>query len=148
MQRFLKLLLAAALAAPLAAPSAFAHAFLDHAVPGVGMTVSGPVRELRLCYTQGVVTAFSAVSVASSAGWINSGEQARQRSVGPADCDRPSRTGAGTRQLHGELACAFGRHAYDHGHVPLHGHLKRPPAGLAIQGTPGRHKRVHKNHKP
>jgi methionine-rich copper-binding protein CopC len=68
MQRLLKLLLAAALAAPLAAPPAFAHAFLDHGVPGVGMTVSGPVRELRLYYTQGVVTAFSAVSVTSSAG--------------------------------------------------------------------------------
>jgi copper resistance protein C len=68
MQRILKLLLAAALAAPLAAPDAFAHAFLDHAVPGVGLTVSGPVRELRLWYTQGVVTAFSAVSVASSTG--------------------------------------------------------------------------------
>jgi copper resistance protein C len=68
MQRLLKLLLAAALAAPLAAPPAFAHAFLDHAVPGVGMEVSGPVRELRLWYTQGVVTAFSAVSVTSSAG--------------------------------------------------------------------------------
>jgi copper resistance protein C len=68
MQRFMKLLLAAGLAAPLAAPPVFAHAFLDHAVPGVGLTVSGPVRELRLWYTQGVVTAFSAVSVASSTG--------------------------------------------------------------------------------
>ena len=53
------LVLVAALAAPLAATAAFAHAFLDHGVPGVGMTVSGPVRELRLYYTQGVVTAFS-----------------------------------------------------------------------------------------
>jgi methionine-rich copper-binding protein CopC len=71
MQRFSKLLLAAALAASaasLSAPLAFAHAFLDHAVPGVGMEVSGPVRELRLYYTQGVVTAFSAVSVKSSTG--------------------------------------------------------------------------------
>jgi methionine-rich copper-binding protein CopC len=68
MQRFMKLLLAAGLAAPLAAPPVFAHAFLDHAVPGVGMTVSGPVREIRIWYTQGVVTAFSAVSVASSTG--------------------------------------------------------------------------------
>ena len=68
MQRFLNLLFAVALAAPLAAPPAFAHAFLDHAVPGVGMTVSGPVREIRIWYTQGVVTAFSAVSVASSTG--------------------------------------------------------------------------------
>jgi putative copper export protein len=63
MQRFLKLLLAAALAAPLSATAVFAHAFLDHAVPGVGMTVSGPVREIRIWYTQGVVTAFSAATV-------------------------------------------------------------------------------------
>ena len=68
MQRFLKCLLAAVLAAPLATSAAFAHAFLDHAVPGVGMTVSGPVRELRLYFTQGVVTAFSHVHLVSSAG--------------------------------------------------------------------------------
>jgi methionine-rich copper-binding protein CopC len=70
MRRFLKLLLAAALAAPLSAPPVFAHAFLDHGVPGVGMTVSGPVREIRLYYTQGVVTAFSHVHVASDAGAV------------------------------------------------------------------------------
>ena len=68
MQRFLKPFIIAVLASSSAATAAFAHAFLDHAIPGVGMTVSGPVRELRLWYTQGVVTAFSAVSVASSAG--------------------------------------------------------------------------------
>jgi hypothetical protein len=70
MQRFLNLLFAAALAAPLAATAAFAHAFLDHGVPGVGMTVSGPVREIRLYYTQGVVTAFSHVHVVSDAGAV------------------------------------------------------------------------------
>ena len=70
MQRFVKLLLATSLAAPLAAPAAFAHAFLDHAVPGVGMSVSGPVREIRLYYTQGVVTAFSHVHVASDKGAV------------------------------------------------------------------------------
>jgi copper resistance protein C len=69
-QRFLKLLLASAVAAPLSAPPAFAHAFLDHAVPGVGMTVSGPVREIRIWYTQGVVTAFSAVTVSGPSGAI------------------------------------------------------------------------------
>jgi copper resistance protein C len=68
MQHSLKLLLAVAFTASVAATSAFAHAFLDHAVPGVGMTVSGRVYELRLWYTQGVVTAFSAVSVTSSTG--------------------------------------------------------------------------------
>jgi copper resistance protein C len=68
MGRFLKLLPTAGLAALLCAPPAFAHAFLDHAVPGVGMTVSGPVRELRIYFTQGVVTAFSHVHVVSAAG--------------------------------------------------------------------------------
>jgi copper resistance protein C len=68
--RLVKLLFAAALAAPLAAPAAYAHAFLDHGVPGVGMTVSGPVREIRLYYTQGVVTAFSHVHVVSDAGAV------------------------------------------------------------------------------
>jgi copper resistance protein C len=68
MPRFSKLFLAAAFATSFAAPPAFAHAFLDHAVPGVGLTVNGPVREIRLYYTQGVVTAFSHVHVASAAG--------------------------------------------------------------------------------
>lgn len=70
MQRIVKLLLATALVAPLAAPAAFAHAFLDHGVPGVGMTVSGPVREVRLYFTQGVVPAFSHVHVTSDAGAV------------------------------------------------------------------------------
>jgi copper resistance protein C len=68
MQRFLMLLCAFAFALPLSTPPVYAHAFLDHAVPGVGMTVSGPVREIRIWYTQGVVTAFSAVTVTSSTG--------------------------------------------------------------------------------
>jgi copper resistance protein C len=42
--------------------------FLDHAVPGVGFTVSGSPRELRLYFTQGVVTALSRVQVTSSTG--------------------------------------------------------------------------------
>ena len=43
-------------------------AFLDHAVPGVGLTVSDSPRELRVYFTQGVVTAFSSVQVTSSTG--------------------------------------------------------------------------------
>jgi copper resistance protein C len=70
MQRFLKPFIIAVLASSLAATTAFAHAFLDHAVPGVGMTVSGPVREIRLYYTQGVVTAFSHVHVVNDAGAV------------------------------------------------------------------------------
>ena len=68
MQRLLKLLSVAAFATSLAATSVFAHAFLDHAIPGVGMTVSGPVHELGIYFTQGVVTAFSHVHVVSAAG--------------------------------------------------------------------------------
>jgi methionine-rich copper-binding protein CopC len=68
MKRLQKLFAGALLVGPLASSPAFAHAFLDHAVPGVGMTVSGPVREIRIYYTQGVVTAFSHVHVVSAAG--------------------------------------------------------------------------------
>jgi len=45
-----------------------AAAFLDHAVPGVGLTVSGPVRELRLYFNLGVATARSSVQITTSTG--------------------------------------------------------------------------------
>jgi hypothetical protein len=61
-----KFIAAAGCAAAIASSSqAFARfmggAFLDHAVPGVGLTVSGPVRELRLYFNLGVIAAFSSV---------------------------------------------------------------------------------------
>ena len=68
MHRFLVLFLTAAFACSLAAKAALAHAFLDKAVPSVGGTVSGSPREIRLYFTQGVVTAFSHVHVVSEAG--------------------------------------------------------------------------------
>ena len=68
MQRFLKILLAAALAAPFATTVASAHALLDHAIPGVGTTVSGSPRDIRLFFTQGVVTSFSHVHVVGADG--------------------------------------------------------------------------------
>ena len=43
-------------------------AFLDHAVPGVGLTVSGPLREVRLYFDRGVIAALSSVQVISSTG--------------------------------------------------------------------------------
>jgi copper resistance protein C len=43
-------------------------ASLDHAVPGVGLTVSGPVRELTLYFDLGVIAALSSVQVISSTG--------------------------------------------------------------------------------
>jgi copper resistance protein C len=45
-----------------------AAAFLDHAVPGVGSTVSGSPRELRLYFNLGVVVALSSVQVITSTG--------------------------------------------------------------------------------
>lgn len=68
-REFIALAGSAATVAP--ATQAFAQrggAFLDRAVPGVGLTVSGPVRELRLNFTMEVVTAFSGVEVLSSTG--------------------------------------------------------------------------------
>jgi hypothetical protein len=43
-------------------------AVLDHAVPGVGLTVSGPVREVRLYFTIGMIAASSSVQIISSTG--------------------------------------------------------------------------------
>lgn len=43
-------------------------AILDHAVPGVGLTVSGSPRELRLYFDIGVVAALSNVQITSSTG--------------------------------------------------------------------------------
>jgi methionine-rich copper-binding protein CopC len=70
MQRFLKPFIIAILASSLAATAAFAHAFLDHASPGVGMTVSGSPSELTLSFTQGVVVAFSSLTVSGTGGAV------------------------------------------------------------------------------
>ncbi|QBR70502.1 hypothetical protein CU048_03545 [Beijerinckiaceae bacterium] len=43
-------------------------AFLDHAVPRVGLTVSGPVRELSLYFTREVL--YSSVQVTSPTGAV------------------------------------------------------------------------------
>ena len=62
---------AASAAAIASAPQAFAQmggVFLDHAVPGVGSTVSGSPRELKLCFTRGVIATSSSVQVTSSTG--------------------------------------------------------------------------------
>jgi copper resistance protein C len=49
---------------------AFAHAFLEHAVPGVGMRVSGSPAELQLTFTEDIVPAFSGVHVATEGGAV------------------------------------------------------------------------------
>lgn len=70
LHRVLKLFVVVATLSSGAVNTALAHAFLDHGVPGVGMTVSGPLREVRLYFTQGVVPAFSHVHVTSDAGAV------------------------------------------------------------------------------
>jgi copper resistance protein C len=52
----------------LSVTAASAHAFLDKAVPGVGATVHGSPAELQLSFTQGIVPAFSGVSLAAAEG--------------------------------------------------------------------------------
>jgi copper resistance protein C len=53
---------------------AFAHAFLDHAVPGVGMTVGTSPVELELTFTQDLVPAFSGVRVTGPSGPVAIGK--------------------------------------------------------------------------
>ena len=52
----------------LSANAACAHAFLDHAVPGVGATVSGSPSELKLTFTESLMPAFSGVKIATADG--------------------------------------------------------------------------------
>jgi len=68
MRNFAKLISFAAIAFSLVLPQAFAHAFLDHAAPGVGSTVSGSPGELTLSFTQGIAVAFAHVEIASAEG--------------------------------------------------------------------------------
>jgi methionine-rich copper-binding protein CopC len=68
MHRFLTIILGAAFACALAATSAFAHAFLDHAVPGVGATVSGSPSELKPTFSQSLAPAFASVQIATEGG--------------------------------------------------------------------------------
>ncbi len=67
MTRHLSIVALAALGA-FASGAASAHAFLEHAVPSVGSTVSGAPAELELSFTQDIVPALSGVKVASSGG--------------------------------------------------------------------------------
>jgi copper resistance protein C len=68
MMKNLSTLVLASVACAFAATAAFAHAFLDHAVPGVGATVSASPAELELSFTQNIVPAFSGVEIASAEG--------------------------------------------------------------------------------
>ena len=65
--RILKLA-TAALFAVLAAQTAHAHAFLDHAEPRVGNTVSSAPKEVALFFTQNLEAAFSSIEVSDASG--------------------------------------------------------------------------------
>jgi copper resistance protein C len=63
------LVVAGALAALAARPApALAHAFLEHADPRVGSTVSSPPAVLTLAFTEPIEAAFSRVEVTDAAG--------------------------------------------------------------------------------
>ena len=80
-------------------------AFLDHAVPGVGLTVSGSLSELRLHFDLRLVQC----SGHSLHRGCDSGEQAGQRPFRPADCHRQARPCSTTRHLYGELPYGLGQ---------------------------------------
>ncbi|MGO9135238.1 MAG: copper homeostasis periplasmic binding protein CopC [Methylovirgula sp.] len=67
MQKLMMLLIAALFTCGLMA-AAQAHAFLDHAVPGVGTSVQGAPSELELKFTEDLVLAFSGVSLKAEGG--------------------------------------------------------------------------------
>lgn len=74
--------LCAVLVGAFIATGALAHAFLDHASPGVGSTVSGSPGEIQISFTQDIVPAFSGISVSSAEGGAVTTGKA---SVGPAN---------------------------------------------------------------
>ena len=71
----------ATLGCTLATTYALAHAFLDHATPGVGATVSSAPGELQLSFTQDIVPALSGVTLAAAGGGAL---PPRHPGVGPA----------------------------------------------------------------
>jgi copper resistance protein C len=69
----------ALLATGFPAVAAFTHAFLDHAVPAVGSTVTTAPKEVRIFYTQAIEAAFSAATL--------SGPDGRDIATGAATID-------------------------------------------------------------
>lgn len=66
-RRIFVLAAAAGFVAAFAVP-AWAHAFLDHATPGVGSTIQGSPGQLSLSFTQSIVASFSGVTVTTAEG--------------------------------------------------------------------------------
>lgn len=55
-------------AAAFVATAAWAHAMLEHAIPGVGATVQASPSELQITFTQNIVPAFSGAKLATAEG--------------------------------------------------------------------------------
>jgi methionine-rich copper-binding protein CopC len=58
----------ALLAASLAPVTAFPHAFLDHAVPAVGSTVTAAPQQVQMFFTQDLEPAFTGATIADANG--------------------------------------------------------------------------------
>lgn len=69
MKDFRSLMMAAVLCA-FATTTALAHALLDHAVPGVGATVTASPSELQLTFSQEIVPAFSGAEISTAEGAV------------------------------------------------------------------------------
>ena len=63
-----KLLIVSLLIAPLATTAAHAHAFLDHASPAVGSSVSSAPGQVVLTFTQNLEASFSTATVTGPGG--------------------------------------------------------------------------------
>ena len=108
----------AALALVLGLLSRPSHAFLDHAVPGVGSTVSAAPAELQLSFTQDVEAALSGVRVNTATGAAVAA--AKPTSEGGSTLHvRLSRALSG--HLRRAMARGLGRYASNVGHLQVHG---------------------------
>ena len=83
MRKLIAAALAANMALIVAGPAALAHAFLDHASPAVGSTVSTPPQQIRLTFTQEIEPAFSRAGIATA--------QGQPIQTGPATVDRSNK---------------------------------------------------------
>ncbi len=128
MHRIPAIILSAAFACSLAATAAFAHAFLDHAVPGVGATVSGSPSELKLTFTQSLVPAFASVQIATAAGAPVSAGKATSDPADPATLHVRLGSAVKARSLQSDLACGLGRYPSHRRHVHFHRHALRTGA--------------------
>jgi copper resistance protein C len=68
MSRLVKPILLAGMVCVAGSSMAQAHAFLDHAVPGVGSTLDVPPTQVRIWFTEALERAFSTIKVTDASG--------------------------------------------------------------------------------